>query len=296
MSEPWALTSSAGDVDPTARAANAREFEQWIAAGGCGVALVTCHRAELYGFGQQPALGAVRMLAGEGAIAHLLRVACGLESVIVGEDEVLHQVRQALSRARAIKAVDRRLNRLFETAIATGRQARSGRTASSGNLAQSAVAWLQGKTVVSGQLVVVAGAGRMGAALAHSVADAGAEVIIASRDAAKAARLAHIYGGRGVDLPTGARLTSGAAGVAVALGGQWTELGAMAGLDLPPIADISAPQAVPDAVRRHLNGGFLGIDDLYRQSDALPRAYIEDARGLVAAKTAELVARLDRLV
>ena len=295
LTEPWALTATAADVDATARAATALRIEDWIAAGGCGVALVTCHRAELYGFGAMPELRGVGVLAGEGAVEHLLRVACGLESVIVGEDEVLHQVRKALSNARMSQTVDRRLNRLFETAIAAGRRARSGRTASSGNLAQSAVAWLRGKTIVSGRPIVVAGAGRMGAALAHSVAGAGAEVIVASRDAGKAARLAQMYGGRGVDLPTGAQLTSGAAGVAVALGGQWIELGAMAGLDLPPIADISAPQAVPDSVRRQVNGGFLGIDDLYRQSEALPGAYIEDARGLVAAKTSELVAWLEHL-
>jgi glutamyl-tRNA reductase len=63
---------------------------------------------------------------------------------------------------------------------------------------------------------------------------------------------------------------------------------------LPPIADISAPQAVPDAVRRRANGTFLGIDDLYERTVPLPGAYIEDAERLVAAKTAELVAWLER--
>jgi glutamyl-tRNA reductase len=293
MSEAWALSASAGDVDAHERATTAKRIDEWITTGGCGVRLVTCHRAELYGFGPPPTLDAARVLKGADAIAHLLRVACGLESVIVGEDEVLHQVRGALREARMNRGVDRRLNRLFEAAIAAGRRARSGRSASSGNLAQSAVAWLHAKAVLTGRCVVVAGAGRMGAALAHSVAEAGAEVIIASRDAGKAVRLAHLYGGQGVDLRTGAELTRRAAGVAVALGGPWTELEAMAGPEFPPIADISAPQAVPDAVRRQLNGGFLGIDDLYRRSQPPPGAYIEDARELVATRTAELVAWLE---
>lgn len=240
-----------------------------------------------------PVLEEARALSGKQAIAHLLRVACGLESVIVGEDEVLHQVREALRGARMKQKLDRRLHRLFETAIATGRRARAGRTASSGNLAQSAVAWLSGKTEVTGRMVVVAGAGRMGAALAHSIAGAGAEVVIASRDVNHAARLARLYAGRGVDLHTGAELTGRAAGVAVALGGPWTELGMIASPDLPPIADISAPQAVPDAVRRRMNGSFLGIDDLYRQKGPLPGAYIEDAERLIAASTAEYVAWLE---
>ena len=294
MTGPWALTASAGDLDAGARAAAAREMEEWLAAGGDGVGLVTCHRAELYGVGVKPELEAVRSQTGKDAITHLLRVAAGLESVIVGEDEVLHQVREALHGARHRQSVDRRVQRLFETAIATGRKARSGRTESSGNLAQSAVAWLQGQADVSGRMVVLAGAGRMGATLAHSLAEAGAEVIVSSRDAGRAARLARVYAGRGVDLQAGAELIGQAAAVAVALGGPWIELQAIPEMELPPIADISAPQAVPDDMRRRLNGGFLGIDDLYRRGDPLPGAYIEDAERLVAAKTAEYVAWLER--
>ena len=284
----------AGDIDAHVRARVADAIERWLAAGGDGVALATCHRAELYGVGPVPALAAARVLLGDDAIAHLLRVACGLDSVIVGEDDVLHQVREALNRARQMPALDRRLERLFDVAIATGRKARSRRTESSGNLAQSAISWLLGRADVSGRSVVVAGADRMGAVLAHSVADAGAEVIIASRDVAKAARLAHIYCGEGVDLRTGAESTGRAAGVAVALGGPWNELSVMAAADLPPIADISAPQAVPEVVRQRMDGSFLGIDDLYRHSDPLPGAYIKDAERLIATRTAEFSAWLVR--
>src|SRR3989442_10319876 len=102
----------------------------------------------------------------------------------------------------------------------------------------------------------------MGDALAHALANSGAELVIASRDLDRAARLARVYAGRGVDLGAGAELTGHAAGAAVALGGPWIELARAQSDALPPIADISAPQAVPDAVRRHLNGSFLGIDDL----------------------------------
>ncbi len=261
MTEPWVLMVSAVEADATARAAAAHEMGEWLARVGDGVALVTCHRAELYGVGSAPSLGSVRALSGEAAVDHLMRVACGLESVIVGEDEVLHQVREALSRARARQEMDPRLHRLFETAIAAGRKARSKRTASSGNLAQSAVAWLKAKADLADQRVVVAGAGRMGAALAHALADSGAELIIASRDPDRAVRI---------------------------------ELARAKTDALPPIADISAPHAVPDAVRRRLNGSFLGIDDLYRRDAPLPGAYIEDAKRLVALKSAEYMAWLQQ--
>jgi glutamyl-tRNA reductase len=290
LTEPWALIASAGDADAGARAEIARQAERWLVAGGSGVALITCHRAELYGVGPIPFLASTGKLAGESSVFHLLRVACGLESVIVGEDEVLHQVREASKHAR-----DRRLQRLFQVAIAAGRKARSRRTESSGNLAQSAVAWLGGKADLAGQTVVVAGAGRMGAALAHALDGVGAKLIIASRDPNRAERLARVYSCRGVDLGAAAELTADSAGVAVALGGSWTELATAKSLGLPPIADISAPQAVPDTIRRQLNGSFLGIDDLYRRAEPLPGAYIEVAKDLVARTTAEYMAWLGTL-
>jgi glutamyl-tRNA reductase len=288
------VTASAADADATTRAEQGARMAEWIAGGGAGLSLVTCHRAELYGFGDVPALECVRTMSGESSVRHLLRVASGLESVIVGEDEILHQVREALSAARSRGPLDGRLHRLFETAISAGRASRAGRTQSSGNLAHSAVAWLRSKTDLAGRTVVVAGAGRMGAALAHSAAGAGADLVIASREAERASRLAHLYAGRGVDLSDGAELAAGAAGVVVALGGPWAALQSFSDSAFPPIADISAPQAIPEVVRRHLNGSFLGIDDLYRRSHPLPGAYIEDAERVIARKTAEYVAWLER--
>jgi len=295
MNETWAATAVAGHVDAAGRAVLAGEMRRWVDAGGVGLALLTCHRAELYGFGPTPTLDAIRIQTGDEAVAHLMRVACGLESVIVGEDEVLRQVREALRRAAAGPRLDHRLHRLFETAIAAGRRARSGRTESSGNLAQSAVAWLHNKSDVSGRMVVVVGAGRMGAALAHSARRTGAEITIASRDVTRALRLASAYAGSGVDLRSGAELAGQAAGVAVALGGPWTELDPAAAHGLPPIVDISAPSAVSEAVRARLNGSFLGIDDLYRRGGPLPGAYIKDAERVVGQKTAEYTAWLRRV-
>jgi len=294
MSELWALTAAADEADSATRDQFAREMEEWLTMGHDGVALITCHRAELYGLGAPPRLRGPRVRRGAAVATHLLQVAAGLESAIVGEDEVLHQVRDALHGAQRSRQLDSRLQRLFETAIATGRRARSRRTESSGNLAQSAVAWLSSKSDLPGRLVIVAGAGRMGAALAHSLADAGASITIASRDQGRASRLAAVYSGQGVSLENGAAMAGAAAGVAVALGGPWIELSAVAGRDLPPIADISAPQAVPDPVRRRLNGSFLGIDDLYHRRDALPGAYIRDAEALVERKTAGYLAWLGR--
>jgi len=284
----WVLAAQAGGSNAEERASIAASLRGKMAGHAGWILLETCHRVELYGIGAMPETP-LAATTGEDAIRHLMRVAAGLDSAIVGEDEVLHQVREALAQARASRALNRRLLRLFETAIAAGRRARAGRTASSGNLASSAVAWLQQRSPLAGRTILVAGAGRMGASLAHSARQAGADVTIASRDTKRATRLAQVYGGSGIDLAGAAELAPKTAGIAIALGGIWHELSG----DLPPVADISAPSAVPAEVRARLNGSFLGIDDLYVRTQPVPGAYIDEANRVVAAKTGEYVRWLE---
>ena len=295
---PWLMsvqadTSSAGQRERLAQSVGAE-----IGAHSDWLLLKTCHRVELYGFGEMPNQlpdleSPLQVETGAVAVRHLMRVAAGLESAIIGEDEVLHQVRGDLAQALAARPLDNRLQRLFETAIAAGRRARAGRTASSGNLAQRAVAWLEQRSKLAGRTVLVAGAGRMGSSLAHSAKQAGANVTIASRDATRARRLAKVYDGSGIGLADAAELAPRSAGVVVALAGIWHELQSLDG-ELPPLADISAPTAVPAAVRARLNGSFLGIDDLYVRTEPVPRAYIDVADQVVDAKTSEYVRWLDR--
>ena len=291
--QPWVIAVQADTTGADERERVAHAIEETIGERTDWILLKTCHRVELYGFGDHPDVATAHQVdAGDAAVRHLMRVAAGLESAMVGEDEVLHQVRETLAEARAARSLDSRLLRLFETAIAAGRRARSGRTAASGNLAQRAVAWLAEKTPLAGRTVLVAGAGRMGSALAHSARLAGADITIASRDVARAQRLAEVYGGRGIDLAAGAEVASGSAGIAVALAGSWHQLRPAQGV-LPPIADISAPTAVPTAVRARLNGSFLGIDDLYLRTQTVPRGYQEEADRVVASKTDEYVRWLE---
>jgi glutamyl-tRNA reductase len=292
--QPWVMGVQADTTDANDREELARTVRERIAAHSDWVLLNTCHRVELYGFGTPPELDArLKVDTGADAIRHLIRVAAGLESAIIGEDEVLHQVREAVGNARAGRNLDGRLVRLFESAIAAGRRARAGRTAASGNLAQRAVAWLGEQSSLVGNTVLVAGAGRMGSSLAHAAKVAGADIVIASRDATRARRLAHVYGGESTDLAGGALLAPHSAGVAVALAGMWHEFQPPDGA-LPPIADISAPSAVPATVRSRLNGGFLSIDDLYIHSQPVPRGYIDEAARIVAAKTDEYARWLER--
>ncbi|MGH7764895.1 MAG: NAD(P)-binding domain-containing protein [Candidatus Dormibacteraceae bacterium] len=291
--QPWMLGARADAQGAEFRGALATAVNGAAAEHSDWILLDTCHRVELYGFGSMPELDpALRQLAGDMAVAHLLRVAAGLDSAIVGEDEVLHQVRMALQTALATRNLDARLQRLFETAIAVGRRARRGRTAPGENLAGRAIDWLQRKSTLAGRSVLVVGAGRMGSALARAAGDAGAHLTIASRDSNRAHRLAKVYGADSTDLATAANFAGQASAIAVALAGPWRELEPMT-RQLPPIADISAPPAVNAEVRAQLNGGYLGIDDLYNHPAPVPPGYIDSAERVVAAKALDYVSWLN---
>ena len=285
----WVAGVSAAERPADERHAIATHLRQ-AAAGQ--VLLSTCHRVELYGFGEAPRLpDGLPVLTGEAAVVHLLRVASGLESAMVGEDEVLHQVRDAFREAAAKGKLDGRLHRLFETALATGRSARAGRAAFSAGLAGRAIEWLHVRTPLRGRPVLVAGAGHMGSALAHAARREGALVTIASRSQERARRLAAVYDGTGVSLAEGAELVLRSAGVAVALSGPWQELAALLE-PLPPMADVSAPSAVPATLRARLNGGFLGVDDLFTAGTP-PPGYVDATERIVSVKAVEFLGWLE---
>ena len=254
--EPWVLAVDAAETPVEDRARFQAEAEAMLEFHAGWALLATCHRVELYGMGPAPKWPGVDTLCGRPAARRLLRVAAGLESAVLGEDEVLRQVRDALAAARR-RGVDERLARLFEVAIATGRKARAGRGQEGPGLAARALAWLDARVSLARRPVLVAGTGSMGAALAKAAAEAGAIVTVAGRDLSRAT----------VDLVAGAAAAPRSAAVAVALGVPWAELGGLAGR-LPPVADLSSPPAVPEAVRAALGGDFLGIDALYARSGA----------------------------
>jgi glutamyl-tRNA reductase len=282
----FALVADASMADAEERGRLAAVLEGL--AGAELVPLVTCHRVEAYGLAPVEVSG-MRPLQGLDAARRLLRIAAGLESAVVGEDEVLHQVRSALKSARDRGFVDGRLIRLFEVASAAGRAARAGRALAGAGLAARAVDWLASRTSFDSGTVIVAGAGRMGAELGRHVRAAGASVMVASRDRSRAQRLARELEGSAATLPEAAEHARQAAGVVIALAGPWRELT----VPLPPVADISAPSAVPGHVRARMNGNLLTIDDLFQQHVAPPTGYIEAAEAIVETRAAEYQRWLD---
>jgi len=253
---PWALVAQAGEIDVEERARLAALVEEVAAFHRWWVVLSTCHRIELYGFGPWPDRPEMRFLEGEAAVRHLFRVAAGLESAVPGESEVLGQVRRAASDGRA-KGVDERLARLFEAAVATGRAARAQGLRPQASLAHRAIGWLGNqtdRTARKGRHLLVVGTGVIGSALAAAAAASGCRVTVAGRRRGRAA----------LDLAEAAALAPEVDGIAVGLRGEWEDLATLEDpRRLPPIADLSAPSAIPRPVREALGGNFLGIDQLW---------------------------------
>ncbi|HEV7536812.1 MAG TPA: glutamyl-tRNA reductase, partial [Acidimicrobiia bacterium] len=140
----------------------------------------------------------------EAAIAHLFGVAAGVDSVILGEGQILGQVRDALKVAESEGTAQQALSRVFRHAIEVGKRSRAetgiGRGAVSLSSAAVALATERLGTLVE-RRVLVLGAGEMGEGMARSLAGSGvAEVVIAGRGTDRASELAARVGGRAVPI------------------------------------------------------------------------------------------------
>ena len=142
----------------------------------------------------------------EGAVKHLLAVAAGLDSMVIGEGQILGQVRTALNLARQQGTLGRVLGEVGSAALRTGKRAhaetgidRTGASLVSVGI-DAATAALGGSPALAGRSVLVVGAGSMSSLAATSASRAGAQVVVANRTRRHADRLAASIGGSVADL------------------------------------------------------------------------------------------------
>lgn len=143
------------------------------------------------------------------AVQHLLAVACGLDSMVVGESQILGQLRQSLRLAREQSTLGPALAALGSLALRTGKRAqsetaigRAGASLVSVGL-RAAARHLGGadETGLAGRSVLVIGAGAMsGLAVASVARDGVADLVVVNRTRARAERLAASAGGRAADM------------------------------------------------------------------------------------------------
>ena len=137
------------------------------------------------------------------AVAHLFTVAAGLDSMVVGETQVLGQLRAAYALARAEGTVGRALHPIAQRALRVGKRVHTETGIDRAGASLVSVALDRAEESIGtlgGRNVLVVGAGSMGALAATTLARREASVVVSSRTEAHAARLAATVGGRAAAL------------------------------------------------------------------------------------------------
>jgi glutamyl-tRNA reductase len=288
-----------------------------------GIILSTCNRTEVYTtdtdghHGEEASINFLKAhldipdidllqyvyaIRDEAAIEHLFRVACGLDSMVVGEFEILGQVGQALELAEKAEMVNLPLRRVFQSAIRAGRRVRGETGISKNALSTSSVAVdLATRAVGDFQncKILVIGAGDAGKLVVKAAKDRGAsQIVVASRTRGRASTLAKELGVISIDLSRVVEELS-TYDVVVTCAGAPRRI-----LDLHRVAttmktrqsrlvviDIAVPRNVEPAVGQINNVILYNIDDLTQISKLNRKqreAEMQKAKDIIAAEVNKL--------
>lgn len=266
-----ALVAHARRVPSLRREAFAAEVNALEPSPGA-IVVHTCHRVELYvapaAWGDRPLptlpAGAERLDDVEAA-RHIIAVACGLDSAVLGEDQILHQLRETIADRHAQLPLDPVLDRLFQAALHAGRRAHTwfgGSPRSLADLALDAIAQRVGS--LEGRTILVAGVGRMGRLAAFATARRGARVVITNRTEDRARILAREIDGESIPFWVDGTLPP-IDGAILAIGGYWP----IGPIDMERllasetlVTDLSSPPALRAVSQASLGRNYVSVDDL----------------------------------
>lgn len=234
---------------------------------------------------------AARWLGHDTAIEHLMRVSAGLESMVIGEDEILGQLRRACRAAEEAGALGPLLEETTWKAIHLGERVRTETGINEGvtSLGRAAVQRAAEEAPVNGSHAVVVGAGDMGSVAAHALADAGVDrLTVLNRTPANVEPLA-------ADVPIPVEIADltvleeaiAAADVTVTATGSSTPLidrPAVDGTAPGVIVDLGQPRDVAPPARDLPGITYLDLDDV----EAITREANEE-RQAAAAVAADMV-------
>jgi glutamyl-tRNA reductase len=216
----------------------------------------------------------------DGAVAHLFGVAAGLDSMIIGEGEILGQVREAWRNAFEQGSAGQMLSRVFRQAVVVGKRARTetaiGRKALS--ISSAAVALAEQELVaLRDRSVLILGAGDVAQGMARALGAAGVgELVVANRTHSRAVELATRVGGRAITL--GETVDALADADVLLTSTDSTEVhveredieAVMERRDGRPllVVDVAVPRDVDPAVREVEGVTLLDMDDMKRFTEA----------------------------
>ena len=186
--------------------------------------LSTCNRTEIYALAAEPSSGRKSLLgmleavrgvtaaeiesclyyySGYDAVVHLFRVAAGLDSMVLGETQVVGQVRDAYGHACLHKAVSKELHGLFQHAVKCAKKVQTETKINHNSLSVSCLAVEMIKKELGsfdGLSVLVIGAGKMSRLTLRHLYELGArDIRVTSRTYQRAKDLAHLFNGRTID-------------------------------------------------------------------------------------------------
>ncbi|MFC9608056.1 glutamyl-tRNA reductase [Streptomyces niveus] len=245
------------------------------------------------------------------AVHHLFTVACGLDSMVVGEGQILGQIKDTLASGQELHTAGRLLNDLFQQALRVGKRAhsetgidRAGQSLVTFGLEQLA-AGTDVDTWAGGRRALVIGAGSMSSLAAATLARAGvAEIVVANRTASRAERLVAILnepGGTGVraravDMgAVDAELTradivvscTGATGLVLTADAVEAAIGSVPGDREVALLDLAMPRDIDAAVHRLGGARLIDIESLADASaDAPMAADVDQVKRIVADEVA----------
>lgn len=260
------------------------------------VVLATCSRIEIYVAAPDAPRAAVRvhswLLDGAGdlvrniyvkidraAVRHLHEVAAGLDSIVVGEHEILGQIRGALAQAIDQGTAGPVLQRLFQSAMRAGRRARDETAIGRGGASLAAAAAEVARDAVPedsrGTLVIV-GAGRTAHLAAHHFHKLGwKDVVVVNRTLSTAQDLAAEHGGRALPLHELTRALEGADALVSAVSAEQpvltaVELSAVRRDGGRPLLvfDLGNPRNVDPAAREVAGVDLHDLDDFRDAANA----------------------------
>jgi glutamyl-tRNA reductase len=183
----------------------------------------TCNRVEIYGTVEDPVAGVARARRyfdqrgggekldgalyehwGAEAARHAFRVAASLDSMVVGEPQILGQVKEAYEAASAAGGIGTLLGRCMSHAFAVAKRVRSETAIAAGSVSVSSIACDLATKIfgdLRGRRALLVGAGEMGEAAAKSLAGGGSRLVVVNRSPEKAEELARECGGepRGIE-------------------------------------------------------------------------------------------------
>jgi glutamyl-tRNA reductase len=184
--------------------------------------LSTCNRTELYVAAEQPPAAVVEWLARyhrfepgelgrylytlprEQAVRHAFRVASGLDSMVLGEPQILGQMKEAARAAESAGTLGTLLHKLFQRTFAVAKEVRTSTRVGAASVSMAAATVKLAASIfpsLKDQKILFIGAGEMIELCAtHFAAQAPARLALANRTVERAERLAHRFNGEAIEL------------------------------------------------------------------------------------------------